>query len=186
MIHTASSLKNSLFFTLIILIISALQSLAGEITPERITVTVVRVKDGDTIVVQHDRDTHTIRLEGIDCPEHDQAPWGPLVTEFLREWIQGQRVQLEWDIQRVDRYQRELGYVFTHDRFINEELVRSGLCYTMTVPPNVRYRDRLRMALREAQEQRQGLWNPGAEPVTPPACHRHPSGSRLCQQERAE
>lgn len=186
MIHTASSLKNSLFFTLIILIISAIQSLAGEIASERINGTVVRVKDGDTVVIQHDTSTQTIRLEGIDCPEHDQAPWGPLVTQLLQEWIQGQPIQLEWDVQRADRYQRGLGYLFSQDRFINEELVRSGFCYTMTVPPNVRYRDRLRMALRDAQQHRRGLWNPGAEPVTPPACHRHPSGSRLCQQERAE
>ena len=79
-----------------------------------------------------------------------------------------------------------LGYLFFQDQFINEELVGRGLCYTMTVPPNVRYRDRLRMALRDAQQHRRGLWDPNAEPVTPPACHRHPSGSRLCQQERTE
>lgn len=186
MIKTTSFIRKRLVISLIIFSMSALQSLAGDIAAERINGTIVRVKDGDTVVVRLNTDTQTIRLEGIDCPEHDQTPWGPLVTQLLQEWIQGQSIQLEWDVQRTDRYQRGLGYVFSQDQFINEELVRSGFCYTMTVPPNVRYRDRLRVALRDAQQHRRGLWNPGAEPVIPPACHRHPSGSRLCQQERAE
>ena len=176
----------SLVITLIILISSTMQSLADDIATERINGTIVRVKDGDTVVIRHDTGTQTIRLEGIDCPEHDQTPWGPLVTQLLQEWIQGQPIEIEWDVQREDRYQRGLGYLFSQDRFINEELVSRGLCYTMTVPPNVHYRDRLRMALRDAQQHRRGLWDPSAEPVTPPACHRRPSGSRLCQQERAE
>jgi len=184
--NTAASMRGRLFITLIIVILSAMQSLAAEIAAERTNGTILRVKDGDTVVVRFNTDTHTIRLEGIDCPEHDQTPWGPLVTQFLHEWIQGQPIQIEWDVQRTDRYQRALGYLFFQDQFINEELVGRGLCYTMTVPPNVRYRDRLRMALRDAQQHRRGLWDPNAEPVTPPACHRHPSGSRLCQQERTE
>ena len=33
---------------------------------------VVRVVDGDTIVVDHNAERHRIRLSGIDSPERDQ------------------------------------------------------------------------------------------------------------------
>lgn len=58
--------------------ISSLAGLAALLLPAlapaaEFTATVVRVKDGDTIVVLHDNKQIDIRLEGIDCPESGQA-----------------------------------------------------------------------------------------------------------------
>ncbi len=41
---------------------------------------------------------------------------------------------------------------------LNEEIVKAGYAVIMTVPPNVKYKDRLLEAYQEAEEDKRGLW----------------------------
>jgi micrococcal nuclease len=41
---------------------------------------------------------------------------------------------------------------------LNEEIVKAGYAVIMTVPPNVKYKDRLLEAYQEAEEEKRGLW----------------------------
>lgn len=43
-------------------------------------------------------------------------------------------------------------------RIVNEEIVKAGYANLMTIPPNVRYQDRLLKVYREARGNRRGLW----------------------------
>ena len=63
------------------------------------------------------------------------------------------------DAQERDRYDRLLGYVYlTNGKMLNEEIVKAGYANVMTIPPNVKYKDRFLKAYREAREKERGLW----------------------------
>lgn len=47
------------------------------------TATVVSVGDGDTMRINYQGKTVTVRLTCIDAPETDQTPWGPTATDRL-------------------------------------------------------------------------------------------------------
>ena len=71
-----------------------------------------------------------------------------------------QRVRIEIDGEAVDRYGRQLVFVWHNDRLLNEELVRQGLAraklaYDYSEPK----KQRLRAAEDEAQRSRLGIWS---------------------------
>jgi micrococcal nuclease len=71
----------------------------------------------------------------------------------------GSVLEIEFDVERRDRYGRLLAYLYFPDgRMLNEEIVRAGYASVMTIPPNGKYKDRFLKAYREARESRVGLW----------------------------
>ena len=88
-----------------------------------ISAVVLRVSDGDTIVVRTaDFEDIRVRLYGIDAPESKQ-PGGAEATKALRV-LQGQRVTTrEMD---TDRYGRMVGLVEYAGRSVNLDLVAQG------------------------------------------------------------
>jgi micrococcal nuclease len=140
--------------------------------------TVLRVIDGDTLKVLINGQEESVRLIGIDTPEskankkglNDAArsqkdietivSLGKEATRHVRSLVKkGDSVDIEFDVQPRDRYGRLLGYVYlSNGTFLNEEIVRAGYASPMTIPPNVKYKDRFLNAFREARENRRGLW----------------------------
>jgi micrococcal nuclease len=41
---------------------------------------------------------------------------------------------------------------------LNEEIVKAGYAYVMTISPDVKYEDRFLKAYQEARESKRGLW----------------------------
>jgi len=88
---------------------------------------VVKVFDGDTILLESGE---KVRLIGIDCPEAYESDklvrdaqrigqdikaiieMGKKATEFTKNLIEGKRIRLELDVERKDKYGRLLAYVF--------------------------------------------------------------------------
>jgi micrococcal nuclease len=129
------------------------------------SVPVVRVVDGDTFhVLRHGRDV-TIRLIGIDTPEvgwygGEAACYGAQAGFFLRDLLEGERLRLEFDLERIDPYQRTLAYAYLGDgRMVNRLLVRRGFAEVTIFEPNDRYEPRLRAAEQAAREEGAGLWS---------------------------
>ena len=119
------------------------------------------MQDGDTIVLT---DGRKVRYLGIDTPELSSSDPGELelarqAKQVNAELVQGARLRLEYDLERYDQYNRLLAYVFLPDgRMLNAELVRRGLARVLLKPPNLRYRDELVQAQRQAIKDRLGLW----------------------------
>jgi micrococcal nuclease len=114
-----------------------------------------RVVDGDTF---HCRDGREVRLTGIDTPERQQS-FSSVAREALLKMIPlGTAVRLERDVAPTDRYGRVLAYVWVGPKLVNEAMVRDGWAVLYTVPPNVKYADRLGRAQREARARGAGLW----------------------------
>jgi micrococcal nuclease len=132
-------------------------------SPNADQATVTRVIDGDTVEVRLQGEVIDIRLIGIDTPE-TVAPgepvqcYGPQASTFTESQLEGERVTLEFDIERIDRYGRTLAYVWVDGELFNETLVAQGFATVTTYPPNVKYVERFTEAQREARTADRGLW----------------------------
>lgn len=120
---------------------------------------VVGIVDGDTIdVLDGDRNTHRVRLAGIDAPERRQA-FGARSTQNLSALIRGSSVRVEW--YKLDDYQRLVGKVLKNDQDICLEQVRAGFAWHFK-----RYEDEQSVedrriydaAEKEARSAKKGLW----------------------------
>ena len=128
-------------------------------------VSVLRVVDGDTVVVRFDDGAEeTLRYIGIDAPEtvHPRRGvdcFGPEASARNTELVEGRRVALERDVSQRDRYGRLLRYVYTEDgAMVNARLVAEGYAQVATFPPDVKHADLLRRLQGEARERDAGLW----------------------------
>ena len=127
---------------------------------------VQRVVDGDTIRVQADGRTETVRYIGVDTPETKKpgAPvecFGRRAAAENERVVAGERVRLVAGVEPRDRYGRLLAYV-RRERdglFVNEHLVRGGWARTLTIRPNDRFAVRFRLAERRARAAGAGLWS---------------------------
>lgn len=124
--------------------------------------TVEKVFDGDTILLT---DGRRIRLLGINTPEvagryKTAEAGGEQAKTWLRQRLEGKKVRLEFDVEKQDKYQRTLAYVFADDRnHINLQLVERGLATANIYPPNLRYLDGFLKAQSAAETAKLGLWS---------------------------
>jgi endonuclease YncB( thermonuclease family) len=87
---------------------------------------VIRVLDGDTIEVLHEKKPERIRLYGIDCPEKGQA-FGEKAKQTTSSLLFGKHVRIE--NHGRDTHRRTLGTVFDGDLNVNQELIKEGWCW---------------------------------------------------------
>ena len=87
----------------------------------------------------------TVRFIGVDTPE-TVAPgqpiecYGPEASQFTTRQLTGQRIRLEFDVDRIDPFGRTLAYLWMRDgSLFNETLVRRGFATVATYPPDTRY-----------------------------------------------
>ncbi len=116
---------------------------------------VVRVLDGDTIELANGE---KLRYIGIDTPEKSD-PYYEEAKEFNRKLVEGRRIRIEFDVQKRDKYDRLLGYVYVSDTFVNAELLKEGLAVLYTYPPNVKYVDYFTEVQKEARQHKRGFWS---------------------------
>jgi micrococcal nuclease len=133
--------------------------------PRREFVRVVRVVDGDTFHVLRGTGDVTVRLIGIDTPEvgwygGDAECYGSAAGLFMRRLLDGGRVRLEFDAERIDPYGRTLAYGYLEDgRMVNLLLVRRGFAEVTIYEPNDRHEPQLRAAEAHARMDGRGLWS---------------------------
>lgn len=85
----------------------------------------------------------TLRLLGVDTPEtvHPFKPleaFGLEASAFTCSKVNGKRVQLQFDEEVWDKYNRLLGYVFIHDELLQAQLLQAGLATVYTKFPFAR------------------------------------------------
>jgi micrococcal nuclease len=123
-----------------------------------------RVVDGDTLLMASGA---RVRLQGIDTPETVREgfaveAWGPEASRFTKQFVEraGRRVRLTFSLERKDRHDRFLAFVWDGDAMLNEELVRAGLARARL---DYRYsgvmKRRLAKAEAEARGAGQGMWS---------------------------
>jgi micrococcal nuclease len=145
------------FAVLMIALVPSAISCGWAQQPVQRTECVVRyISDGDSFRCS---DGRRVRLIGIDSPEQQQGALGRQAREALLRLVPaGAAVILEQDVAPADRYGRVLAYVWAGSTLVNEAMVRGGWAMLYTVPPNVKYAERLRQAQNEARAGGTGLW----------------------------
>lgn len=138
------------------------------------TYKVARYVDGDTIAVDMDGTTESIRFIGIDTPETHKPStpvqcYGPAAAAHTKNVIaaQGGRVRLAADSLGTnrDRYDRLLRYVYLLDgTMVNELNVREGYAFYYPYFPFGK-KPQFAAAQASAQTDKRGLW--GACTPTP-------------------
>jgi micrococcal nuclease len=125
----------------------------------------IRVVDGDTIVLDGDE---KVRLIGVDCPEISDSRsqvinFGVKAQEFVKGLVEGKRLRLEYEQQKIDKYGRTLAYVYLEDgTFVNAEIVKQGHGFAYIKYP-FKYMDEFRRYEQAARDSRLGLWYESAE-----------------------
>jgi endonuclease YncB( thermonuclease family) len=136
------------------------------------TATVVRVVDGDTVILRISGRRERVRLIGVDAPEtwlrHDC--FGVEATRALRRLAPpGSAVRAAPDVELRDHYGRLLLYLWTRDgTFVNATMVRTGYARTLLIPPNLSRATTLREAQRTAHHTHTGLWRACQSTRPPP------------------
>lgn len=114
--------------------------------------------DGDTIELESGE---KIRYLMIDSPEvgNNLECYGDEAKVLNTELVAGKNVQLRYDVECTDRFDRLLAYVSVGDREINSLMVERGYACVLYIPPNGAERnsefERLESMAKQADK---GLW----------------------------
>lgn len=123
---------------------------AGSVLPEagdKVLVPVVRVVDGDTIIVLLDGEETRVRFIGIDTPESvhvddtKNTSEGDVASDYTKALLRGAEIYLEFDVEMYDIYDRVLAYVYLGDLFVNAHLVEEGYAVPKAFAPNTKYKE---------------------------------------------
>ena len=130
---------------------------------------VVRVTDGDTIVVEMAGAQERVRLIGLDAPEiahpDEGTPaecGGDAARAATSALVDGEEVRLERDASDRDRFGRLLRHVWVRAAdgwlLVAEELVERGAVEARSYPPDTSRDDQLDAAERRARQGGLGIW----------------------------
>jgi endonuclease YncB( thermonuclease family) len=122
---------------------------------------VVRVSDGDTIVVRKGIRQERIRLCGIDAPESTQ-PLGAQSKAYLQRLLgQGNNQVGIVPVER-DRYGRLVAEVFileTEEKFVQQEILATGMAYVYPKYVDGCWNgEAMKLAEDIAKENHAGVW----------------------------
>lgn len=123
---------------------------------------VVRIIDGDSILVRYEEQDIEFRLSGIDAPEYGED-YGEEATEFLSSQLRpGDAIYFTRDIPPLDVYQRWLiyGYVkpeLSFEESLNSQLVRQGLAKVPDYPDRSLFFEELKRLETEARNRDLGI-----------------------------
>jgi micrococcal nuclease len=134
------------------------------------TIPVVRVVDGDTVVVSLNGSHETVRLIGINTPEtvdprNTVQCFGREASNAAKSLLEHTSVSLEADPTQGDRdkYGRLLRYIFLTDgTSFNQLMIEEGYAYEYTYNKPYKYQQEFKAAQLSAQQGKKGLWNEAA------------------------
>ena len=130
--------------------------------------TVMRVVDGDTIIVWKEGRDVTVRLLGMDTPEVVD-PRKPVECYGPEASAEGKKLLSHTDVRLVpdpsqdtyDKYGRELAYVYLPSGFFyNEFMIAEGYAHEYTYKKAYEFQKEFKVAQAEAKSAQKGFWSP--------------------------
>lgn len=127
--------------------------------------TVERVVDGDTLEASVSGRKVKVRLLNVNTPEtvdprRPVQTYGKEASDFTKSMLpKGTKIFYRYDVEKQDRYQRELWHVYLEDgTWFNALLIRAGYAQVMTISPNVGAADFFKKLQATARQEGIGLW----------------------------
>jgi endonuclease YncB( thermonuclease family) len=126
---------------------------------------VTKPVDGDTIQVDMNGHTETVRFIGIDTPETHKPNtpvqcYGPEAAAYTKSMVEGKQVRLQADPLDTnrDRYGRLLRYIYLPDgSLLQDQLVSQGYAFAYTQFP-FQKKDQMVAEEEAAKQAGKGLW----------------------------
>jgi len=136
---------------------------------------VVKVVASDLIVLEDGRRIKLIGIESAGVVPHQYVKYdekGHVIEEpveptipleeqaltFAQELLENKKVKLEYDVDAGDTRGYLYAYVYLPDgKMANLELLRMGFVKFRSIPPNVKYEEKFRLAYQEAKKEKRGL-----------------------------
>lgn len=140
---------------------------AGTLERPFLIARVIRVADGDTLVVETGGKEERVRLLRVNTPESvhpdtkKNIPAGKTASDYTKRRLSGRQVRLQYEPggDERDRYGRLLCYVFVEDQNFNVELVEEGLSpYYTEYGRSKEFDKNFESAERSAREGKRGIW----------------------------
>lgn len=133
---------------------------------QKTSFSVLRIIDGDTIVVEINGTSEKVRLIGVNTPETVDPRkkvecFGKEASRFVTDILTGTSVSLEAGVSQGerDRYGRLLRYVFLPDgSLFNKTIIAEGYGYEYTYHIPYRNMSEFKDAQQTAQKSQKGLW----------------------------
>ena len=152
------SLKIIYILTIFFIIIPAI-ALAGHYQ-------VIRIVDGDTIVIKFNGKYEKVRMLCVNTPESvhpdkkQNIPMGKVASKYTQKKLIGKSVDLEFEIKKLrGNYGRLLAYVFVDGKNLNMDLVRQGLSpYYTKYGKSEKYDAEFRAAEKQARKEGLNIW----------------------------
>lgn len=132
---------------------------------------VLRVVDGDTIIVALNNREERIRMIGVDAPEsvslneEENTVWGQAASEYTKSVLEpGSNIWMTFDIEERDQYGRMLAYIWLDsdtenlNHLFQKQLIEEGYALAIRYEPNTKYAAELYAAMEGAISARKGLW----------------------------
>jgi micrococcal nuclease len=133
---------------------------------QRLAARVIRVVDGDTIVVRTRGRVAKVRYIGMDTPESVKPDtpvqcYAKAASHRNSQLVSGHDVTLVVGAEPHDRYGRLLAYVYVAPTggMVNATLLREGYARTLTIAPNDRLAAQFAELQKEAQSAPRGIWS---------------------------
>jgi len=149
----------SMIISMLLLLTSPVLANAGQYK-------IIRIVDGDTIVIEYDGKYEKVRMLCVNTPEsvHSDAkqniPMGKVASKYTQKKLTGKYVNLEFEIDRLrGHYGRLLAYVFVDGQNLNLDLVRQGLSpYYTKYGKSQKYDSKFRAAEKQARKEKLNIW----------------------------
>lgn len=127
---------------------------------------VIRITDGDTILIDYNGTNEKIRLIGVNTPETVDPRkivecFGEEASKYTKLLLENRSVKIEFDESqgKRDKYGRLLAYVFRDDGlFINKNLIDMGYGYEYTYKYPYKYQNEFKGSQKNASLRKLGLW----------------------------
>ena len=158
-------------------------SLSYEETPQTVSTTeleavsLVRVVDGDTIVISKDGKEEKVRFLEVNTPESvhsDESKnnaYGDMASDYTKNKLSDvSTIYLEYDKEKYDRYGRTLAYIWLKEdvdpsspedikaHCLNAQLLMDGMAECVIYAPNDKNETLFRELEQTAINESTGLW----------------------------
>jgi micrococcal nuclease len=148
-----------LIISLIIVLVLPVLAISGQYK-------VIRIVDGDTIVIKYDGKYEKVRLLCVNTPESvhpdkkQNIPMGKVASRYTEKKLISKDVNLEFEIEKLrGKYGRLLAYVFVDGQNFNIDLVRQGLSpYYTKYGKSQKYDAEFRAAEKQARKENLNIW----------------------------
>lgn len=124
---------------------------------ESASATVLRIIDGDTMIMMVEGKKEWVNLLAVDAPEGVQ-PWGMVALNALDMLVTGKDIRIEFDKEKRNYEGQMWGYLWVGETFVNREMILNGYALWDFWPPNIRYDEQLLDAEFQARKEGKGMW----------------------------